>query len=498
MIKEPASRKFIGEPAFETRASEGYHLLPFRFHPIGNSREVLVNETGDYLLAPRGTAGRVVRREVVKSESLYEDLAANFFISPTPIPELLDVISTRYITKKRFLEGAASLHIFVITLRCNHSCHYCQVSRVTQNQEKFDISTEHLRAGIMHMFCSPSDEITMEFQGGEPLLAFEKVRYAVETTVELNLTFRKSISFVICTNLTVLSEEILQFCKKHAILISTSLDGPEFIHDLNRAKSGAASYGLVIEGIGRTREALGHDRVSALMTTTALSLEHPKEIVDAYVENGFRGIFLRPISPYGFAIKNHRKNAYEMERFLKFYKEGLQYILNLNEGGLHFREDYTTLILQKVLTPFGTNYVDLQSPTGLVNSVAVFNYDGFVYASDEARMLAETKDHTFRLGHVSQPYAELFGSEKAVGFVNSGIAECLAGCSDCAFLPYCGADPVIHHATQNDMEGNRAFSIFCHKNMEIIRYIFELLDSGNSTLASVLRSWTYQESAAVW
>ncbi|MPR37436.1 His-Xaa-Ser system radical SAM maturase HxsB [Salmonirosea aquatica] len=498
MTDKPVSRKFLGEPYFGTPLGTDYHLLPFRFHAIGDTREVLVNETGDHLLVPRGTAGRIVRREIDESESLYEDLTANFFISATPVPELLDVISTRYITKKGFLESGTSLHIFVITLRCNHSCHYCQVSRVTQNQDKFDISTEDIKAGIVHMLASPSDEITMEFQGGEPLLAFEKVRYAVETTVELNQATRKRISFVLCTNLTVLSDEILLFCQEHAILISTSLDGPEFVHNPNRAKSGAASYDLVIEGINRAREALGHDRVSALMTTTALSLQYPREIIDVYVEQGFQGIFLRPISPYGFAVKNQKKNAYETERFLDFYKTGLQHILSLNAGGTYFKEDYTSLILQKVLTPFGTHYVDLQSPTGLVNSVVVFNYDGFVYASDEARMLAERKDYTFRLGHVSQPYAELFSSQKAVNLVNSGIAESLAGCSDCAFLPYCGADPVLHHATQQDMEGNRAFSIFCKKNMEMIRHLFELLDSGDSAQEAILRTWTHQKPVTAW
>jgi hypothetical protein len=43
------------------------------------------------------------------------------------------------------------------------------------------------------------------------------------------------------------------------------------------------------------------------MTTTQLSLQHPKEIIDEYVRQSFHTIFLRPISPYGFAVKsNHR------------------------------------------------------------------------------------------------------------------------------------------------------------------------------------------------
>jgi His-Xaa-Ser system radical SAM maturase HxsB len=341
------------------------------------------------------------------------------------------------------------------------------------------------------LFRTASEDVTVEFQGGEPLLAFDKVEYAVNKILELNQLFNKRIQFVICCNLTVINDDILSFCKQHEILLSTSLDGPAFIHNANRFKPGRPSYELVIEGIAKAREALGHDRVSALMTTTALSLKHPTEIINAYVANGFHSIFLRPISPYGFALKNPRKNTYQIHEFLSFYKSGLEYILELNQRGISIKEDYTSIVLQKLLTPFATNYVDLQSPTGLVSSVVVFNYDGFVYASDEARMLAEVKDYSFRLGHVSEPYESLFLQGKALEIMHSGVAESLAGCSDCAFLPYCGTDPVLNHATQRDMEGHRALSIFCQKNMEIFRHIFEMLDNGAPEIERIFRSWIY-------
>ena len=483
------SRKFVSQSDYAPNPDETYYLLPFRFHSISKQKEVLVNEVGDYLIVPTGTAKSIAYRQIDYSSNLYRDLVANFFISPTPIPELLEVLASRYRTKKHFLQTFTALHIFVVSLRCNHTCHYCQVSRATENKSAFDISFADLDAGIDHMFLSPSHDLTMEFQGGEPLLAFEKVKYGVERALELNEIYKRNISFVICTNLTILSDDILQFCKTYNILISTSLDGPAFIHNANRFKSGRASHEMVVEGIKRARQALGHEKVSALMTTTPLSLKYPKEIIDHYLENEFHNIFLRPISPYGFAKKNLKKNNYQTDEFLNFYKQGLDYILELNQSGVSIREDYTSIILQKILSPFNVNYVDLQSPSGIVTSVVVFNYDGNVYASDESRMLAESHDYTFRLGHVSQPYAELFFSSKSKGLLNSGISECLAGCRDCAFLPFCGADPVVHYASQNDMEGNRAFSIFCKKNMEIIRHIFELLDQGGLHTESFFRSW---------
>lgn len=324
MEKITTAKEFRKFKSFDyyKKERETYYLLPFRFHQINTEKEVIVNEVGDFILVPVGTAQRIATKEIKLEEDIYADLVANFFISEKPIPDLIDVLATRYRTKKSFLDEFTALHIFVISLRCNHSCHYCQVSRVSEKRDEFDMTLENLKAGIHHMFSTPSTSITMEFQGGEPLLAFEKVKFGIEYALKLNERYSKNISFVICTNATVFSEEILQFCLKYDVIISTSLDGPEFLHNANRPKTGTKSYELVIDGINKARKVLGADKVSALMTTTSLSLDYPIEIINNYIENGFNSIFLRPISPYGFALKNKQKNTYHTKKYLEFYKKG--------------------------------------------------------------------------------------------------------------------------------------------------------------------------------
>ena len=146
--------------------------------------------------------------------------------------------------------------------------------------------------------------------------------------------------------------------------------------------------------------ALGRDRVSALMTTTKLSLGRVRDIVDEYLAQGFRGIFLRPMSPYGFAVKTKWFKAYDADEWLAFYFAGLEYILALNRSGYAFTEFYAATILAKMLTPFEPGFVDLRSPAGIGIAAIVYNYDGEVYASDESRMLAEMGDTTFRIGNV--------------------------------------------------------------------------------------------------
>jgi len=152
-------------------------------------------------------------------------------------------------------------------------------------------------------------------------------------------------------------------------------------------------------------------------------------------------------------------------------------------------EDYTTVVLKKILTPFPVSYVDLQSPAGMINNVVVFNYDGSVYATDESRMLAENQDFTFKLGHVQDSYHSLFYGEKAQYFSKFWSNETLAGCADCGFQAYCGADPVFHYASQGDLEGFRPTSDFCTKNMEIIRHIFDLIDREGNDIIKIFNSW---------
>lgn len=470
-----AIRKFKESNFFDTGKS--YYLLPFKFISLNDQSDLIVNEVGDFLVLKKGIVKDIIRRKFSKNENqeLYKDLVANFIISEKEIPDLIDNYAVRYSTKKSFLDSFTTLHIFVMSLRCDHTCHYCQVSRVTADKAKYDLKREHIDKGIQLMMKSPATHVTMEFQGGETLLAFDNIKYAVAHANTAAIENGKTITFVICTNLSLVNEEILNFCKEKDILISTSLDGPKELHDANRHKVEKSSYECTIEGINLAKKIVGKDMVSALMTTSKKSLEYPEEIVDEYYAQGFRNIFLRNISPYGFAIRGD-KNKYETEQFITFYKKALDKILDYNYKGKFFVENFARVILQKVLTPFPIGFVDLQSPAGMINNVIVFNYDGAIFATDESRMLAQdTKDMEFNLGHLDNAnYENVFYGEKASKYADSWNNETIAGCSECALQSYCGTDLVLNHSMQSDLYGYRPTSTFCQKNMAIIKHVINL------------------------
>jgi uncharacterized protein len=477
------------KPDHYLAASNGYRLLPFQFIDF-DGRKLVVNEVGEHEILEPTFFDAFVSHTLPQESDVYHDLKAKHFLTDSDSQVPLRLLALKYRTKRSLLTEFTRLHIFVVTLRCDTSCQYCQVSRVSMNRSKYDMSQEAADKALDLVFRSTAQAIKIEFQGGEPLLNFELIRYVTEQAERRNLTAGKDLQFVVTTNLSQISDEILGFLKDHSIWVSTSLDGPAFIHNTNRPRPGNDAYETTVRGIEKVRAALGYDAVSALMTTTKLSLDHPQEIVDEYVARGFSYIFLRPLSPYGFAVKTQKKTGYELQAFLSFYKQALDRIIEVNRSGRPMLEVYAQILLTKILTPFPTGYVDLQSPAGAGIGAVVYNYDGDVYASDEARMLAEMGDKTFRLGSVLEnSYEEIFGGPLLRTLVAASCVESLPGCADCAFQMFCGADPIENHATQGDIFGHRPTSNFCGRNMEIIKHLLRLYHGADPFVRDLFWSW---------
>ncbi len=475
-----------------------YTVLPFRSIQIPSLEKILItSDAGEYVFLGKDEFEDFVDRRLPPNSSQYLDLAAKQMLSVGSTDTAVRVLAAKVRTKKSFLRHGPSLHLFVVTLRCDHSCHYCQVSRVSVDRSRFDMSPETAKAAVDRMFESNSPSLTVEFQGGEPLLAFPTIERIVDAVSARNASEKRRITFTITSTLHHLDDAMLRFFREHNFEVSTSLDGPASIHNANRPNPNFDSHTRTIDGIQFARSVLGHDKVSALTTLTRRSLDQPEAIIDEYVRLGFRTIFLRPLNPYGFAIKSERKTGYPMAAFLPFYERALAYILSLNTSGVKLEEAYAATILSHILTPFPSRYVDLRSPTGAGFSTIAYNYDGSVYPSDEARMLAAMGDETFRLGTVHQPFDELMKSEAMNILREAGVAEVLPGCRDCAFVPYCGADPVHMHATLGSAFAPPPSSAHCARHMGLFQIFFRYLAQPTPEIMKTFLSWVTQRDSAL-
>lgn len=482
-MKFAAHHAFVGNP--------GYHLLPLRFRrlPWDQSRVLVTSISGDWLITQRNDFERAVTGRLDPSEPLFADLESRFLISADPEHATLAPLLSQYRTRKDYLAEGPRLHIFVVSLRCHHTCAYCQVSRQAVGQTAFDMTESTARDAVDRLFDWPAKTLTIEFQGGEPLLRFDRVQHLTKLIEQRNRTEKRALRFVIASTLHDLTNEQLSFMRDHGFELSTSLDGPEWLHNLNRPRPERDSYRRTVEGIERGRRALGDDAVSALTTLTRRSLEVPKEIIHEYRKLGFHSISLRPISPYGFARKTSARHGYTIDDFLKFYEVALDHLLQVNREGYFLEETYTRMLLSLLLTPFSHGYVDLRSPTGAVLGAVVYDYDGRVYPSDEARMLAAMGDHRFALGRVNESIETWMSSQGMQMVLNAGVAEALPTCADCAYVPLCGADPIDHYARQGDSIGHRPTSDFCRKQMGLFDTLLRRWEQGPSVDRDILEGW---------
>lgn len=453
-----------------------YQLLPFRFEPVGADEVVITNAVGEFSYLSRQKLEDFVAHRLSPSDPDYTMLRSRHFLREENDKASIELLGLKTRTKLSRLANFTNLHLFVVSLRCDHACPYCQVSRQSEDKAAFDMTQETADRALDMVFRSPNQALKIEFQGGEPLLNFELIQYVVEKAELRNLTEKRELRFVITTTLSLATDEILEFCRDHNVDLSSSLDGPEDLHNKNRPRPGRDSHARFVSGLKRARDIIGYNSVSALMTTSPASLSRVKDIINEYVRLGLDGIFLRHLSPYGFALKTKSFQAYNVDRWLEFYREGMDYIIGLNKQGTYFSEQFSTLILTKMLTSNDPGFVDLMNPSGAGIAAIVFNYDGDVYASDESRMLHEMGDSSFRLGNVHNcSYEDIFTSDALLSTLEDSFTSSIPMCSDCAFEQWCGADPVYHYAMYGDILGRKPESEFCKRMMGVIRYLLEAI-----------------------
>ncbi|MEL0630723.1 His-Xaa-Ser system radical SAM maturase HxsB [Psychromonas aquatilis] len=476
----------------ESYSNDKYKLLPIRFSEAYDNKYIVTNMVGEYEILDFDIINRLVNNDVIHDKNLLGRLYSKHFIYDGTDHTALKLLGLKYRSKISRLKEFTSLHMVVVSLRCDYTCSYCQVSRqgLKADFDKYDMSIKTADKVIDLIFSSPSKGIKVEFQGGESLLNFKIIKYITEICHLRGIQENRNVQFVIATNLSMLDDEIINFIKKYNIYVSTSLDGPRSLHDRNRPKPENDGYDLTIKGIKNIQENVSLSQVTALMTTTGRSLDYGIEIVDEYIKNDLSAIFLRPLSPYGFAITKKQINQYDTDRWLEFFKNTLDYIININKNGYNLMEQYSSLILTKILSPKDLGYVDLQSPSGAMIGGIIYDYDGSVYASDEARMQAAMGNFKFKLGHVDEnSYEEMIGGEFILDAIDKSMSVSVPSCTSCAFLPYCGSDPVYHFATQNNVVGNKQISGYCKKNMGVFKHLINLLENSDEETKRILQSW---------
>ena len=483
------------DPRFAGLRPDPRAVMPHRQRAYGD--EILVtNDFGHWALLGADVYRRYLAGGVSEQDPEWAALARGGFLAGALDTETLTSDLRR---RMSYLRAGPNLHVVVVTLRCDHSCRYCHASRVPMQRSGFDMDAATAEKVVDRIFEVPNRHALIEFQGGEPLANFPVVEHIVRYAREKNHLGRKRLSFALVTNMTFMDDEKLDWLIANRVEICTSLDGPADLHDGQRRTRDRGAFARATHWIRRINErfvAEGLDpslyRVEALLTATREALPRYKEIIDTYVDVGCRAIFLRALNPFGFASTGADTLGYPIEEWLEFYRRSVDYILELNLGGVEILERNASIFLSKMLTPDDPNYLDIRSPCGAGIGQMAWSHDGRAFTCDEGRMVHQMGDDLFAMGDAhTDHYQDLVTSPAVRSLLVSSTLDALPGCHTCAFKPYCGVCPVTSYSEQGSLAGRVVDSFLCQKHMGIQDYLVGLLRRAREepALDAALKKW---------
>jgi His-Xaa-Ser system radical SAM maturase HxsB len=390
-----------------------------------------------------------------------------------------------------YVRRGPGLHIMVLTLRCDHACLYCQAGAGRAGGGASDMSPATVRKTIDFILSSPCKGVTVEFQGGEPLLNWPALREAVLYGERAAASSGKDMKFALVSNFSLMTLEKAAFLVKHRVALCTSLDGPAALHDMNRPRPGGGSHARAVRWLRYFRKALGACSdcgPSALLTVSKCSLGREREIIGEYARLGLTSVFVRPPAPIGFARDVWGRIGCTPEEFTGFYSRSLELVLDLNRKGVPFREKTAFLIVKKALGFEDNHYVDLRCPCGAGLGQLAYDHNGDIYTCDEGRMLARQGDDVFKAGNVrSSTYAGVISAPAVKACAASSCLDSQPLCARCVWRPYCGVCPVYNYQTQGSLWGFMPANERCRIMKGVFEAVFRAL--GDPSAEKIFRRW---------
>ncbi len=180
-----------------------------------------------------------------------------------------------------------------VTESCNLACDYCFAA----NMEGRHVAEPVPRQAIDLMFApgNEAEQVTITFWGGEPLLKFDLVRELVGYAKDAAARRGKRVDFAMPTNLTLLTDEMVDFFLAHGVSLSLSLDGEEAAQALRRTRAGGSSFPIIRKKLDLVRRRYGNRLPGVRMTVSPATAEHFYRNVRFFLDQGFRHVYFSPV-----------------------------------------------------------------------------------------------------------------------------------------------------------------------------------------------------------
>ncbi len=177
--------------------------------------------------------------------------------------------------------------LFVLqpTSFCNLNCNYCYVpERRNTARMDYDVLEKAIRCLFADKISGSRGEVEFLYHAGEPMTVGRAFYENALLIIDKYKPSDVKVTNVMQTNGVLINEEWAKFFAEHEFKVGVSLDGPEFLHNLNRKNwSGIGSFDKALRGFKLLRKhGVGTGILSVI---TSKHLEHPEELIKFYVDN---------------------------------------------------------------------------------------------------------------------------------------------------------------------------------------------------------------------
>lgn len=207
-----------------------------------------------------------------KTDTTFKALVDERIIVPSEYDYMreLEALRDKVILKPPLLKFC----YFIVSEVCNLGCKYCFIeSGIPFNHAKKYMTADVALASATYFAFNAKRCIKplATFYGGEPLMNFNAVKLITRIIrgYETHVDEKARTQIHMVTNGTLITSEIARFIVKNNINVGVSLDGPGYIHDLERIYAGRkkGSFAPALRGYNLLKKAGGNPGISCSIST---------------------------------------------------------------------------------------------------------------------------------------------------------------------------------------------------------------------------------------
>lgn len=347
--------------------------------------------------------------------------------------------------------------ILKVAERCNINCTYCYVFNGQDDSYKFhskqiNVKTINSLSLFLKEACQSESIqiIQIDFHGGEPLLiGKEKLKAYCQIFLD-DLEDVAEVVFCLQTNATLIDNEWISIFEKFKIKVSTSLDGPKYINDINRVDfRGKGTYDDTLEGLKLLQLAYHEGRIDSVGVICVINPSFSaKEIYSHFVYDLNVDLieFLLPDDTHD-TFNSKKENDYS-----KYLIELFECWTNDDNPQIQVRILNSALSL---LLGGKSHVVGFGNDNG--NAITITS-DGEICPDDILRSTGTSimKTNLFVGKNSYKDYLDFYNSNIRNKIENSVNQECL----NCCWYKVCGATHPVHRFSHKEGFSNK--SIYCN------------------------------------